>query len=143
MERSDGNPVGWLCVRNVGAMQVSQKALELLDLPTGWKDLEFPMYPNVGEALGFYAHPGIVSRLTRIRDKDRGGVNGAIGDTKKVLAHDEHDSPCICTVQLSSGIVVLVHPIWHAKKDAALHLWLCHDYPPSPGCDSASRLHLV
>ena len=52
-----------------------------------------------------YVEPGLQIRLTRNLDKDRGFVNGAVGTIDEVL------SPCVFTLKLSSGVMVLVHPI--------------------------------
>ena len=97
LERTIGHPFVWLCVTNKGAMQVIENALGLIDLPDGWRNRGYPMDPNVGESLDFYAHPGVVFRLTRNLDKDRGFVNGAIGVVKKVLAHDDDGCPYVFT----------------------------------------------
>ena len=59
----------------------------------------------------FYAHPGVLVRLTRNIDKDRGYVNGAVGSVRRVLSRDKCDTPTVFTVELSSGVLVLVHPV--------------------------------
>ena len=51
----------------------------------------------------FYASPGIVVRLTRNIDKDRGYVNGAVGVVRRVLSKDETGTPTVFTVELSKS----------------------------------------
>ena len=53
---------------------------------------------------------GILVRLTRNCDKQRGFVNGAIGEIVTVL------SPNCFTVRLKTGTMVLVHPICGHKE---------------------------
>jgi hypothetical protein len=52
-----------------------------------------------------HAAKGLAIRLTRNLDKDRGFVNGAIGAVVDVL------TPTVFTLRLSTGNMVLVHPI--------------------------------
>ena len=110
------------------------------------------MDPNIGEVDLFYAHPGLLVRLTRNLDKERGYVNGAVGVVRKVLSwHGE--TPTVFTVELSNGVYVLAHPIWDKKRcflpctygyattirraqGATYHhgcMWFDHCHPPEPG----------
>ena len=76
----------------------------------------FPSDPNAGHFNRFYAFPGLAIRLTRNLDKERGFVNGAMGHVETILAYDD-DTPIVFTVRLSAtGVLVLVHPIWHEKQ---------------------------
>ena len=101
----------------------------------------------------FYASPGVVVRLTRNVDKDRGYVNGAVGVVRRVLSRDESDIPTVFTVELSTGVHILVHPIYDKKRcflpctygyattirraQGATYyhgcLWFDHIYPPEKG----------
>ena len=83
-------------------------ALELLGLGDHI-DNGFPTDPNQGESMFFYASPGVVVRLTRNVDKDRGDVNGAVGVVRRVLSRDEKDIPTVFAVELSTGVHILVH----------------------------------
>ena len=110
------------------------------------------MDPNTGESRFFYAHPGVVVGLTRNLDKERGYVNGAVGVVKTILASLE-GAPTVFTVRLSTGVLVVVHPVW-IKKNRFLPctygyattirrvqgatnrhgcLWFDHSYPPARG----------
>ena len=143
LEKSTGEPFVWLCVTNEGARQVCTAALELL----GRKDYVFrgfPTDPNQGECQLFYASPGIVVRMTRNVDKDRGYVNGAVGVVRRVLSSDMDGIPTVFTVELSTGVYILVHPIYDKKTLLfTLHLWLCHDNQASPRCDLSPWRHMV
>ena len=101
----------------------------------------------------FYASPGVVVRLTRNVDKDRGYVNGAVGVVRRVLSRDESDIPTVFTVELSTGVHILVHPIYGKKRcllpctygyattirraQGATYrhgcIWFDHIYPPERG----------
>ena len=109
--------------------------------------------PSAGQCELFYAHPGVLVRLTRNLDKERGFVNGATGYVHTILNwHGER--PIVFTVKLcASDVFVLVHPIWHEgqlvlpctygyactvrRAQGATYVHGCiyfdHCYPPDPG----------
>ena len=113
----------------------------------------FPTDPNQGESLLFYASPCVIVRLTRIVDKDRGYVNGVVGVVRQVLSRSEGDIPTVFTVELSTGVLILVHPIYDKKRcflpctygyattirrsQGATYrhgrIWFDHSYPPERG----------
>ena len=70
----------------------------------------FPSDPNQGESQRFYASPGVIVRLTRKLDKDSGFVIGAVGVVHRILSM-QGEPPVAFTVELSTGVLVLVHPI--------------------------------
>ena len=115
LERATGEPFVWLCVTNSGARHVCMAALKLLGLGQ-YLGKGYPTDPNHGESQLFYASPGVVVRLTRNQDKDRGFVNGAVGVVRRILSYDEDNTPTVFTVELSSGVLVLVHPIKDKKQ---------------------------
>ena len=113
----------------------------------------FPTDPNQGESLLFYASPGVIVRLTRNVDKDRGYVNGAVGVVRQVRSRSDGDIPTVFTVGLSTGVLILVHPIYDKKRcflpctygyattirrsQGATYrhgrIWFDHIYPPERG----------
>ena len=95
-------------------------ALELLGLGD-YIDNGFPTDPNQGEAQLFYASPGVVVRLTRNIDKDRGYVNGAVGVVRRVLSRDERDIPVVFTVEPSTGVHIIVHPVYEEVVPRSIH----------------------
>ena len=152
LEKAIGEPFVWLCVTNDGARRICTAALKLLGLGS-YVNKGFRTDPNHGEAQLFYASPGVVVRLTRNVDKERGFVNGAVGVVRRVLSRDEADIPIIFTVELSSGVHILVHPIKDKKHlflpctygyattirraQGATYrhgaIWFDHCYPPDRG----------
>lgn len=110
------------------------------------------MDPTVGENDLFYAHLGIIVRLTRNLDKDRGFVNGTAEVVERILAYD-NAMPIVLTVKICTGVMVRVHPIFHdtrcfvpctygyattirrAQGDTSYHgcIWFNRCYPPERG----------
>ena len=141
----------WLCVTNITVQSINEVAMQLL----GYNLRERPgnpSDPHVGESMQFYAHPGVTIRLTRNLDKQRGYVNGAVGVVKQLL-HYTDGVPTVFTVELSSGAMVLVHPVCDQKRwfipctygyattirrsqgGTYQHgcIWFDHCYPPERG----------
>ena len=152
LQKSTGKPFVWLCCTNRGVETINKVAIDLLGLDDARKGNGYPTDPNAGESLRFYAHPGVYVRLTRNVDKDRGFVNGATGVVKRVLSCED-GIPNVFTVELSTGVHVLVHPVRHNKKlflpctygyattirkaQGATYdhgaIWFDHCYPPERG----------
>ena len=106
--RAHGVLFSWLCVTNAGAERVNEAALALLGIDD--KD-EAHMYgdPKVG-AGRINVTVGVMLRLTRNLDKGRGFVNGAVGEVYAKLGFGAF------ILRLSSGTLVLVHPICVAGR---------------------------
>ena len=96
-------------VTNKGADHINQAALIIKGVTKEQLSTGYRGDPKVNSG-PIYLKPGLQIRLTRNLDKDRGFVNGAVGTIQDVL------SPCVFTVKLSSGVMVLVHPI-HADGE--------------------------
>ena len=104
----------WLCVTNPGAERINRIALSLLgiteaDLASGYRG-----DPKTGSGR-IYAARGLCMRLSRNLDKARGFVNGAVGYITKVLDPLGH----FFIVKLTTGVLVLVHPI---RTSQGIHL---------------------
>ena len=113
LAETTGEAFVWLCVTNAGVDYVNRTVLYSLGLLDDCLRYGFPSDPNAGQVAPFYAAPGVAIRLTRNLDKERGFVNGAMGHVEKILAYQDK-RPIVFTVKLSStGVLVLVHPIWH------------------------------
>ena len=123
----------WLCVTNKGVSDVNLAAMSQLDPPITEEDLinrGFPTDPNVGKNGYIVIRPGITIRLTRNIDKERGFVNGAIAVVVDVLV-DYNPSAgrnsCIFTARLTTGSMILVHPVSAGRADT-MHEFLPCSY---------------
>ena len=83
-------------------------------MPTRWQTNGFSIDPNAKDDR-FYAHPRVHVRLTHNLDKDRGFVNDAVGVVHTVL-QTNGPTPLVFTVVLSTGVLLLVHPVRIDKK---------------------------
>ena len=114
----------WLCVTNKGVRDVNIAAISQLSPPITEADLlsrGFPTDPNVGKNGYIVIRSGITIRLTRNIDKERGFVNGAIAVVCDMLEDynpSEGRHTCIFTARLTTGAMILVHPVSAGKADA-------------------------
>jgi hypothetical protein len=119
----------WLCVTNKGVRDVNLAAISQLEPPITEADLAsrgFPTDPNVGKNNYIVIRPGITIRLTRNIDKERGFVNGAIAVVVEVLVDfnpSEGRHSCIFTARLTTGSMILVHPV-SAGRAETMHEFL-------------------
>jgi hypothetical protein len=107
--RQFGTTFTWLTVTNPGAMEVSKAALEHehvtdVDLCRFSGDLKLKFDDRL------YLKTGIYIRLTRNLDKDRGFVNGAIGQILHPFRRNGMLTG-VFTMKLTNGTRLLVHPI--------------------------------
>ena len=120
-EKSGSLLFTWLTCTNAGSHAVCQAALKLKgvtdkDLEDGWA-----CDPTSKSSLRILARPGLVIRLTRNLDKQRGFVNGALA-----VVHESLDGNRIFTARLlGTGNFVLVHPM---EEDGRRFLPCCYGY---------------
>jgi hypothetical protein len=122
----------WLCVTNKGAAEINSAALELRGVTRAQIDAAWPGDPNV-VSCNIFPSAGLMVRLTRNLDKERGFVNGAIGEIVTVLTAN------VFTVRLTSGTMCLVHPI---HVDGRTFLPCCYGYATTIRRAQGSTLHL-
>ena len=118
---SKGTPFNWLTATNRGAAEVCQAALALEGITD--EDLAggYCCDPATKSDLSIVAKPGVVVRLSRNFDKQRGFVNGAVGVIREALRGN-----AVFTVQLvGTGNMVLVHPM---EEGGQRFLPCCYGY---------------
>jgi hypothetical protein len=116
-----GKPFMWLCCTNRGAADVCRAALHEKGITDQELETGYLGDPNAKSPLHILARPGLLLRLTRNWDKQRGFVNGALG-----IVHEVFEGNEIFSVKLlESGNVVLVHPM--LEKDQ-IFLPCCYGY---------------
>ena len=107
LARDKGVPFTWLTATNRGASEVCAEALRLEGITDEELQRGYYCDPATKSELRIVAKPGVVVRLSRNFDKQRGFVNGAIG----VVCHSLRGN-AVFTVRLqSTNNMVLVHPM--------------------------------
>ena len=102
-----GHPFSWLTNTNAGSAEVCRAALTLIGLTES--DLLKGGYcdPTTKSDLRIVARPGIVIRLSRNFDKQRGFVNGALATVCESLRGNSVSTARV----VGTGNMVLVHPM--------------------------------
>ena len=103
----------WLTVSNKGAARVCTEALAIKGVTKEDMAVGCRGDPKISDCR-IVPRAGILVRLTRNCDKQRGFVNGALGEIVTVLS-----STCF-TVRLKTGTMILVHPICGNKEEPFL-----------------------
>ena len=102
-----GTPFSWLTCTNAGASEVCAAALKVVGVSTAALAGGYACDPNSKSELRIVARTGIVIRLTRNFDKQRGFVNGAVAVVCESLRGNE-----VFTARLlGTGNMVLLHPM--------------------------------
>ena len=118
---SRGVPFTWLTATNRGASEVCAAALRLAGITDKELGQGYFCDPATKSDLRIVAKPGVVVRLSRNFDKQRGFVNGAIGTVCESLRGN-----AVFTVRLQgTGNMVLVHPM---EEGGQRFLPCCYGY---------------
>jgi hypothetical protein len=111
----------WLTITNRGAAEICEAALDVLHVTADELKAGFCCDSTSKSTLPIVARPGLILRLTRNEDKQRGFVNGALCQVDRCL-----DGNRIFTARLlGTGNMILIHPM---KDDGAIFLPCCYGY---------------
>ena len=114
-------PFTWLTITNEGAAAVCQAALNEVGVTQAELSSGYCCDPNTKSSMRIVAKPGLILRLSRNFDKQRGFVNGALCEVCETL-----DGNRVFTARLlGSGNMVLIHPM---EEDGARFLPCCYGY---------------
>ena len=117
----EGEPFTWLTTTNHGAALVCAAALEGIGVSTEELAAGYLCDPTTKSDLRILARRGIVLRLSRNFDKQRGFVNGAL-----VVVCESLRGNAVFTAKLmGSGNMVLIHPM---EEGGELFLPCCYGY---------------
>ena len=106
LQEERGHPFAWLTCTNKGSSEVCQAALRLQGIGAEQLAKGYPCDPTTQSPLNIIAKPGLIIRLSRNFDKQRGFVNGALAVICESLRGNE-----IFTAKLiGTGNMVLLHP---------------------------------
>ena len=118
ISRSAARPFIWLCSTNRGAAEVCGAAVRNVGITDAELKNGFLPDPTSKSNLRIVARPGVLVRLTRNEDKDKGFVNGAIGEVCESLRGN-----AVFSVRLlETGNRVLVSPM---EEDGQVFLPCC------------------
>ena len=110
-----------LTITNRGASEICEAALEVLNVTADDQKAGHYCDATSKSSLPIVARPGLILRLTRNEDKQRGFVNGALCEVVRSL-----DGNRIFTARLlGTGNMILIHPM---KDDGAVFLPCCYGY---------------
>jgi hypothetical protein len=121
ISKDTGKPFTWLTSTNKGASAVCQSALRCLGVSDEELAQGYLCDPATKSSLRVVAKPGILLRLSRNFDKQRGFVNGAVGEVVEPL----RGNAVFVARLLGTGNLVLVHPM---EEDGQVFLPCCYGY---------------
>ena len=114
-------PFNWLTVTNAGASEVCEAALDSLGISKADLASGYAPDPNTKSPLRILARRGLLLRLSRNFDKQRGFVTGAL-----VYVEESLRGNAVFTARLvGSGNMVLVHPM---EEEGQKFLPCCYGY---------------
>ena len=121
LEKERKQPFSWLTCTNAGASEVCEAVLRLIGITQADLDQGYYCDPTTKSNLRMVAKPGVIIRLSRNFDKQRGFVNGALAEICESLRGNE-----VFTARLvGSGNMVLVHP---TEEKGEKFLPCCYGY---------------
>ncbi len=112
---ASGRRLTWLCATHRTAQRVNIAYLGALGYGGDFEHVQdtIPGDPGIG-SYRMLIRPGMQIRLSRNLAKSRGFVNGALGEVQDVYCSQRNQ--VVVSLLLTSGIIVLVHPICVDKK---------------------------
>jgi len=138
LQQRRGHHFMWLCVTNKGADRINSMSLTNLGVSEAQRKLGYDGDPNVKAGI-IFIQPGLWIRLCRNLEKTRGFVNGALAQVVDVLSKDRSGRVNVFTARLSTGAMVLVHPITIGQRT---FLPCCYGYATTIRRSQGSSLHL-
>jgi hypothetical protein len=111
----------WLTSTNRGASDVCEAALRTLGISASEVEKGYLCDPATKSQLRILARPGILLRLSRNLDKQRGFVNGALCTVLESLS----GNAVIVGQLLGTGNLVLIHPM---EEEGQVFLPCCYGY---------------
>ena len=121
LAKSKNQTFTWLTSTNRGASDVCEAALRVLGISAEEIDKGYLCDPATKSTLRILARPGILLRLSRNLDKQRGFVNGALCTVLESLSGNS----VIVAQLLGTGNLVLIHPM---EEDDQVFLPCCYGY---------------
>ena len=134
ISKSAGRPFIWLCSTNRGAAEVCGAAVRNVGITDAELKKGFLPDPTSKSSLRIVARPGVLVRLTRNEDKEKGFVNGAIGEVCESLRGN-----AVFSVRLlETGNMVIVSPM---EEDGQVFLPCCYGYATTIRRVQGASLH--
>ena len=116
-----GKPFTWLTATNKGSSEVCEEALDIVGVTADELEKGYLCDPASKSRLRIVVKEGILLRLTRNEDKNRGFVNGALA----VVSESLRGNSIFCAQLVGTGNMVLVHP---QEVEGQVFLPCCYGY---------------
>ena len=130
----EGQHFTWLTTTNAGASQVCEAALDHIGLTHSELEQGYLCDPTTKSTLRIVAKAGVVLRLSRNFDKQRGFVNGALATVCESLRGN-----AVFTARLhGTGHMVLIHPM---EEGGEVFLPCCYGYATTIRRAQGADLH--
>ena len=138
LQKTRGHHFMWLCVTNSGANKINDMALKVEGVTDEQRQYGYDGDENA-KAGKMFIRPGLMIRLTRNLDKTRGFVNGALAEVHDVLSETPGKGVAVFSAKLTTGAMVLVHPI---RVEGKVFLPCCYGYATTIRRSQGSSLWL-